>query len=118
MNETGLLASSLSLLEIAIFVVFAAIGGSLGYCMRAVGKKEKIEIGRVVLEFACAGFLGVITVLFCRAVQMDWIWSGVVVGLFSWVGVDKTVAMLTNAVKRQLLNIAESMSKGGKDGQP
>lgn len=101
-GESVLMVSSLSWLEIAIFVCFAAMGGALGHTMREVGKGSRPTFGRVILEALAAGFLGIIMLLLCKALAADWIWSGVIVGVFSWLGVDKTTAAILKAVKYKI----------------
>lgn len=113
--KTGLLAAALTWVEIAIFVAFAAIGGGLGYLMRTVGKKEQATVGRAVLEGLSAGFLGVVALLMCRASGLDWVWSGVIVGVFSWLGAEATVFAVIRFVK-QKLGIDLDPGKGDRNG--
>ena len=112
--KNGLLAAALSWVEISIFLVFAAIGGGLGYLMRTAGRNEQATLARTVLESLSAGFLGVITLLVCRASGIDWVWSGVVVGIFSWLGAEATVMAVIRFIKRKLGIDLDPKSTGGE----
>ncbi|UVX29657.1 holin [Klebsiella phage VLCpiS6a] len=112
--KNGLLAAALSWVEILIFVLFAAVGGCLGYLMRTSGRKEQATIARTVLEGLSAGFLGIVTLLVCRASGLDWIWSGVIVGIFSWLGAEATVMAVIRFVKRKLGIDLDPKSTGGE----
>lgn len=112
--KNGLLAAALSWPEILIFVTFASIGGFLGYLMRTAGRKEPATASRAILEGLSAGFLGVVTLLACRASGLDWIWSGVVVGVFSWLGAEATVFAVIRFVKRKLGIDLDPKSTGGE----
>lgn len=112
--KNGLLAVGLSWIEIIIFIIFTIIGGCLGYLMRASGRKEPATVSRTILEGLSAGFLGFVTLLLCRASGLDWIWSGVVVGVFSWLGAEATVVALIRFVKRKVGIDLDPKSAGGE----
>lgn len=98
----GFLAAALSWVEVAIFVAFASVGGVLGYLMRATGRKEPVSPPRTILEGLSAGFFGAVMLLVCRASNLDWLWSGAVVGVFSWLGAEATAVAVIRFIKRKL----------------
>ncbi|UZT28672.1 hypothetical protein pD_gene0065 [Vibrio phage 033B] len=94
--------NKLDLIRTAIFVAFATVGGLLAYLMRAFNKAEKPVLARGVVEGLSSGFVGLIAMLMCKALGLSWEWSGVVVGVFGWLGAETSIMMLSKAVRKKL----------------
>lgn len=94
--------NNLSLLEIVVFGGFAAIGGLLAYVLRVLNNDEKPTWGRAVLEALSSGFVGLIAMLACKALGLDWKWSGVIVGVFGWLGAEASIAILAKLIRGKL----------------
>ncbi len=86
----------------AIFVAFATIGGLLAYLMRTLNNAEKPILARAIVEGLSSGFVGLIAMLLCKAMGLSWEWSGVVVGVFGWLGAETSIMMLSKAVRKKL----------------
>lgn len=84
------------------YAVFSALGGVLGHLMRSVDKKHKITVGRTAMEGLAAGFVGLLVLLLCQAMNLGEQWTGVVVGVSGWLGASATIRMLETAVRKRL----------------
>lgn len=84
------------------YVLFAAIGGMLGYLIRASDNEAKVRLHLVALEGAAAGFVGFMVFLLCQAYHMSPQWTGVVVGVCGWLGASATIRILEGVVFRRL----------------
>ncbi len=88
--------------EIIIFGLISAVGGLLGYLMRAMNNNWKITYGRAALECASSGFIGVITMFACTALHLDLMWSGFIVGVFGWLGAGASISVFTKIIRKKL----------------
>lgn len=88
--------------EVIIFGFISAVGGLLGYLMRAMNNNWKITYSRAALECASSGFVGILTMFACRALNLDWMWSGLVVGVFGWLGAGASIAVFTKLIRKKL----------------
>lgn len=94
--------SNIGLIETVVMGLFASIGGLLAYILRTLNKEEKPSWFRGLIEALASGFVGLITMLACNALELDWRWSGVVVGVFGWLGAETSIAVLARIVRKQL----------------
>lgn len=90
------------LIETVLFSGFAGVGGILAYCLREVSEGQKPQFKRALIEGFSSAFVGVIAMMACKALGLDWYWSGVVVGVFGWLGANASIALLAKAVKARL----------------
>lgn len=88
--------------EIVIFGCIAAIGGLLGYLMRAINSNQKITYTRAIIECASSGFVGVLAMFACLALHLNWMWSGLVVGVFGWLGAEASLAVFAKIIRKKL----------------
>lgn len=88
----------------AAYTAFSAIGGMLGFTMRAIdGKqKEKFSFLRCIVEGAAAAFVGLLVLLICEAMNLSPQWTGVIVGVCGWLGASATIRMLETVVRNKL----------------
>lgn len=84
------------------YCAFSALGGMLGFLMRAHNKQEKINYGRCALEGLGAAFVGMLVLLVCEAMKLSPQWTGVIVGVCGWLGATATIVMLENVVRNKL----------------
>lgn len=89
-------------IEALAYAALAALGGLLGYIMRAIDNKEKINKARAFLEAMAAGFVGLLMMLTCSAFHLSREWSGVIVGLCGWLGAQATIRILEQLVYKKL----------------
>lgn len=94
--------NDISILEILVFGPFAAVGGLLAYILRTLNNEEKPKWQRGLVEAASSGFVGLIAMLACKAIGLDWKWSGVVVGVFGWLGAETSIMLLARLVRTKL----------------
>lgn len=84
------------------FGAFAAAAGAIGHILRSLEEGTKISLARTAVEALGAGFVGILVVLFCKAMQLDVIWTGLTVGVFGWLGARVTILVLEKAVLKRL----------------
>ncbi len=94
--------SSVFAFEALFFVSVAAVGGVLGYLMRAFNRGEERRWDRAGLEMMASGFIGFLAMLACKAVELDWHWAGVVVGVLGWLGAEASIVLLSNLIRNRL----------------
>ncbi len=101
-----------------IYAAFASFGGVMGHLMRAIDKNERIHWGVTILQGLAAGFVGVIVYMTCLAMGLSDLWTGVVVGVFGWVGADSTIRILKTLVLKKLNipDIGSDSSQEDSDG--
>lgn len=83
-------------------VALAVVGGLLGYIMREHDKGNPLNWWRAVLEAMSSGFVGVLVLLLCRAMNVDELWTGFAVGMFGWLGANASIRLLEGLVYRKL----------------
>lgn len=88
-------------LKALAFTAFSAIGGALGHLMRNYDKKP-FSWGRCFLESMAAGFVGLLMLLVCEAMDLSPQWTGVIVGVSGWLGANATIRMLEGLVRKRL----------------
>jgi hypothetical protein len=100
MHDSGHVTIVLS--EIFIFGGFAAMGGILAYLLRTLDEGGGPKAWRALVEALSSGFIGLIAMLACDALGVDWRWSGVVVGVFGWLGAEASIVFVIRIVKSKL----------------
>jgi hypothetical protein len=93
---------SFSWIRAIAYALFAAFGGVMGHLMRSIDKKEKLSWSRAALEGAAAGFVGLLVLLVCGAMELDEHWTGVIVGVSGWLGANATIRLLEGLVHKKL----------------
>lgn len=91
-----------SLIEIVLHGVFAVGAGLLGHLMRLVEGGTRFRLLNAVVEALSAGFVGILVLLACKASGVDTLWTGVIVGVLSWMGASASIRVLESAVYRRL----------------
>lgn len=89
-------------LKIALYALFSALGGVIGHIMRAMDRKEAINRARAMLEGIAAGFVGLLVLFACQALNLSEQWTGVIVGVSGWLGANATIRILEELVYKKL----------------
>ena len=74
----------------------------MGHLLRTIDGRQKIKWGRTVLEGGAAGFVGLLMLLVCQAMNLSEQWTGVTVGVSGWLGANATIRMLESIVLKKL----------------
>lgn len=93
--------------QLLLYPLFAAVGGFLGYVLRALDAGTRVSMWRAVIEAAAAGFVGVLVMLVCQATHLGPQWTGVMVGVCGWLGATASIRMLERVVRKKL-GVAEA----------
>lgn len=84
------------------YTMLAGIGGLLGYVMREHDAGNPLNAWRALTEAVSSGFVGFLVMLLCRAMGLDPLWSGFVVGIFGWLGANVSIRLLERVVYERL----------------
>jgi hypothetical protein len=84
------------------FTSLAAIGGVLGYIMRTIDARMKLNWWHVLLQGAAAGFVGLLSVLVCEELNLSMAWTGVAAGLLGWLGANASAGLLSKLLLKKL----------------
>jgi len=93
---------AIAFVETLLFGLFAGVGGLLAYILRTLNNDERPKWLRGLVEALSSGFVGLIAMLACKALGLDWKWSGVVVGVFGWLGAETSIMLLAKLVRTKL----------------
>ncbi|WAX22359.1 holin [Pseudomonas phage MiCath] len=89
-------------LKTLAYAGFAALGGALGYTMRALDKGTPVKVSRAIVEGFAAGFTGVIILLACRAIGFTDEWTGAAVGVSGWLGANWSIRFAERLLERKV----------------
>ena len=89
-------------MKAVLYAALATFGGFLGHVMRALDKSTPINYSRGVVEGLAAGFVGLLVMLMCNAMNLSEQWTGVIVGVSGWLGANASIRMLEKKVFKQL----------------
>lgn len=84
------------------YAAFASFGGFMGHVMRTFDKREKLHWGRASVEGIAAGFVGLLVLFVCQAMDLSQQWTGVIVGVSGWLGANASIRMLEQIVFKKL----------------
>ena len=100
------------------FVLFAMFGGVVGYVMRTLDKgKVKVKLGRALLEGIASGFVGLLFLLICQALNLGDLWTGVTVGMAGWLGANASIVIVEEIVYKRLGISKARRQKEAEDSQ-
>lgn len=88
----------------AAYAGFSAVGGMIGFTMRALDGKQPqpFSFWRCMVEGAAAAFVGCLVLLICEAMNLSPQWTGVIVGVCGWLGASATIRMLESLIRNKL----------------
>ncbi|MBO9724300.1 MAG: phage holin family protein [Novosphingobium sp.] len=84
------------------YALLSAFAGGLGYVMRENDKGNKLNGWRALTEIAASGLVGFLVMLLCRAMEIDPLWTGFIVGVFGWLGANVSIRLLERIVYERL----------------
>ncbi len=84
------------------FSGLAALAGVLGHLMRNANSRRQTTFKQTFLEALCSGFIGFLTVLLCRAMNIPYEWTGFIAGVLGWLGATVTIQLFERLVRRKL----------------
>lgn len=85
---------------IALLLLLSAIGGLLGSIIRQIDSKQPFNWIIIVIETAVSAFGGVVVMLLCSYLELDYRLTGAVVAVCGWFGGRTTMLWLEHRVKR------------------
>lgn len=88
-------------IKMLAYGLFAMFGGVMGHLMRIINDQQKIKWSYAALEGGAAGFVGLLMLLVCQAMNLSEQWTGVIVGVSGWLGANATIRMLESIVLRK-----------------
>lgn len=94
--------NKITLIETILFAIFAGAGGMLSYLLKSISRNEQPKITRAIIEALSSAFVGLIAMLACKGMDVDVYWSGVIVGVFGWIGAETSMLVFTRIVKLRL----------------
>lgn len=94
--------NKITIIETILFALFAGVGGMLSYLLRSMSSKVSPKFSRAIVEALSSAFVGLIAMLICKALDIDIYWSGVIVGVFGWIGAETSMVIFTKIVKARL----------------
>lgn len=80
------------------YVLLAAVAGALGYIVKQQNAKQTILWAEVTVRAASAGFVGLLVYWLCGIFKFDSNTTGIVVGVFGWIGATATMEVLRKIV--------------------
>jgi hypothetical protein len=88
--------------EAIAFTGLSGIGGMIGYIYREVQSERRPNPWRALIEGSAAAFVGILVFLMCDALNLGLQWTGVIVGVFGWLGATATIHVLEKVVFKKL----------------
>lgn len=89
-------------LRAGAYVAFSAMGGMIGFTMRAIDSRTPFKLWRCLVEGAGAAFVGLLVMLLCEAMNLSQQWTGVIVGVCGWLGASTTIRILESVIRNKL----------------
>lgn len=89
-------------LKALAYATFASFGGLMGHVMRTYDRQEKVNWPRAAVEGVAAGFVGLLVLFVCQAMDLSEQWTGVIVGVSGWLGANASIRMLEQVVFKKL----------------
>jgi hypothetical protein len=102
MNEMPTPTPPLDWLRMIIVASFAALGGSIGYVLRAMDAGDPVSFQKALIEFVAAGFVGALSGLLCAAWGFSIIWSTFIAGTFGLLGARASTQVMQRFVWAKL----------------
>lgn len=106
-------------LKAIAYAAFASFGGFMGHVMRTFDNRERIQWGRGLVEGVAAGFVGLLVLFVCQAMDLSEQWTGVIVGVSGWLGANASIRMLEQVVFKKLgIDVNPDQLRERKDDHP
>lgn len=85
-----------------LLIIVSILGAGLGYISRQWGLEKTLKWSRFMFSIFAALFMLIILRTICTVLGLSYEWTLIIVGLFSWLGTDVTVAVLERIVYKKL----------------
>lgn len=85
-----------------LLALLSIIGGVLGYVFRSLEKEEAMTYAKAIVQGLGAGFVGCLFILACFALEIDILWTGVIVGFSGWLGANASIRVMEKLVYKKL----------------
>lgn len=103
-------------LKYMMYSALAAFGGFMGTILRAQHEDRKFSWKRVFVETTASGFVGLLVMLVCNEMNLSERWTGVIVGVFGWLGANASIVMLEKLIYGKL-GLTKTPLPGAQDVQ-
>lgn len=113
MNELPSAPPPFNWLQMALVAIFAAVGGAIGYTLRAMDAAEPLSLQKAFVEFVAAGFVGALSGLLCSAWGLSIVWTTFIAGTFGMLGARATTQVMQRFVWTKL-----GLNRSTQDGKP
>lgn len=90
------------MIKAALYSAFAAFGGLMGHLFRSLDGAAPVTLYASCVKSLGAAFAGFLVFLLCNVLQLSEQWTGVIVGVFGWLGADVTIMVLEKQVLKKL----------------
>lgn len=74
----------------------------MGYIMRNLDSGQPIKWTLVCLQGVAAGFVGMLVYMLCLELGLSSYWTGIIVGVFGWIGANATIMVLQKLIYKKL----------------
>jgi hypothetical protein len=101
-TETPMIPEDNAILRALFYTLFAAVGGAMGYIMRNLDSGTPIRWSIVALQGVAAGFVGMLVYMLCLELSLSSYWTGIIVGVFGWIGANATIMVLQKLIYKKL----------------
>lgn len=88
----------------------------MGAILRAQHEDRKFSWKRVLVEAIASGFVGLLVMLACNEMNFSERWTGVIVGVFGWLGANASIVMLEKLIYGKL-GLTKTPLPGAQDVQ-
>lgn len=91
----------------------------MGHVMRTFDNRERFVWSRGIVEGVAAGFVGLLVLFVCQAMDLSEQWTGVIVGVSGWLGANASIRMLEQVVFKKLgIDTSPEQLRERKDDRP
>lgn len=85
-----------------MYALLAAFGGFMGALLRSQHDVKPFSWKRICLEAVASGFVGLLVMLVCNEMHLSERWTGVIVGVFGWLGANASIVMLEQVIYKKI----------------
>lgn len=85
-----------------LVTIIAAVAGVLGHHMRNLSDRRATTVKRCLFEACSSGFIGFLTVLLCRTMNLSYEWTGFIAGVLGWLGATASIQLFERFMRRKL----------------
>lgn len=83
------------------FTLLAFTGGLFGSIVRALDTGDGINWPKSFIEAGASGFVGLLVLFSCLALEISVYWTGLIVGVSGWIGAKASIQMLMRLIDKK-----------------